>query len=187
MIHRKGKLIALFLCIFFDINHQCSESVCTLNQGILVIPILKIYDIYIYIYIADVFRITSKHTEKIYSYLDRLSIVILLYKDDVIFISPFIVYVLAVYHAMVYPLACIYLWNTLEKKLHIYTYICINIYIQIYRHQSLWKLKLKRTKQTEWVERTGQLPDWHYGVDQADLTDYKRSDCFIGSDRTDRL
>ena len=85
--------------------------------------------VYIYRYVADTFRI-----------------VILLYKDDIIFISLFIVYFLAVYHAMVYPLALNILGTLLSK-------------IYIYHHQSFWKLKLKRTKQTEWVERIGQLPD----------------------------
>jgi len=38
-------------------------------------------------------------------------------------------------------------------------------------HQSLWTLKFQRTKETEWFERPGQLPDWHCGADRADPTD----------------
>ena len=70
----------------------------------------------------------------------------------------------------------IYSWNILEKKIYLHIYI--------YSHQSLWKLKLKRAKQTECVERTAQLPDWHYGADQADLTDYVNG--IVLSDRTER-
>ena len=65
----------------------------------------------------------------------------------------------------------VYLWIVLEK----YKYTPSSKPLES---------KLKRTKQTKWVNRTGQLPDWHYGVDQADLTD---SDCFLGSDRTGGL
>ena len=64
-----------------------------------IIPILKIYDLqgrYFHDYL---------HANQTYSCLGRLSIIIFLYKDDVIFIALFIVYFLAVYHAMVNPLA----------------------------------------------------------------------------------
>ena len=74
------------------------------------------------------------------------------------------------------PLGIVYFWNILEKN-------CIYIYIHIPSSKP-WKLKLKRTKQTEWVERTGQLPDWHYGFDQADLTDYING--IVLQDRTER-
>ena len=75
-----------------------------------------------------------------------LSIVILVYKDDIIFIILLIIYFLAVYHATVYPLA-FFIYGTFLKQ-----------YIIYIPSSSLWKLKLKRAKQTEWVERTGQLP-----------------------------
>ena len=61
-----------------------------------------------------------------------LSIAFLTYKDDVIFTSLLMIYLL-----------CIIQW-----PIHWHNYLW-NIVAKIYFHQSLWKLKLKRTKQTD--------------------------------------
>ena len=63
MIHRKGNLVALFLCTFNYISYQCSDFdkiVCISNESTLVIPmpILK----KCMIYIAAIFKIIcTKH------------------------------------------------------------------------------------------------------------------------------
>ena len=89
------------------------------------------------IYIADIFTITC--TKK--TCIGMLSKAFLTYKDNVVFIPLLIIYFLL----------CIMQW-----PIHWHNYYLLsNILGNIYFHQSLWKLELKWTKQTEvWKART---------------------------------
>ena len=127
-------------------------------------------------YTLHIFSGLLTHNKSYYC-LDRLSKVILPYKDDAIFISLFIVYVVAVYHAMVYPLA-LYIYGTFLRKQNTYRHIPSSKSLDI-------EIETDQTNRMGWKDRAAAgmtLQSWPGRPDELDTWD-----CFIGSDRTDGL